>query len=56
MSKIFESASKIVFILMALAAVVGLFLKIISPDMFMVLAAMAFTHFFKRNGSGEIGK
>ena len=43
MAKIFSSASKIVFVLMAIAVTVLTFIKIIDPKDFMMLAAMAFS-------------
>jgi NADH:ubiquinone oxidoreductase subunit 2 (subunit N) len=50
MTKILSSASKIVFIVMALAVVAGLFTKVIDPKDFMVLASMAFTFYFANKG------
>lgn len=50
MQEIFKSASKIVFILMALSVIAGLFLRIIDPKDFMVLASMAFTFYFAAKG------
>jgi hypothetical protein len=50
MAKILSSASKIVFIVMALAVVAGLFTKVIDPKDFMVLASMAFTFYFANKG------
>lgn len=47
---ILQSASKIVFILMAAATVVGTFLKIIDPKDFMMLSAMAFSFYFANKG------
>lgn len=44
------SASKIVFILMAAAVVVGLFLGKVDAKDFMVLASMAFAAFFATPG------
>lgn len=48
--KILESASKIVFVLMALAVIVGLFVGRIDPKDFMILASMAFTFYFTNKG------
>jgi hypothetical protein len=53
MTSILKSASKIVFIVMALAVVAGLFTKVIDPKDFMVLASMAFTFYFANKGSNE---
>ena len=50
MSEIIKSASKIVFILMALSTVAGLFVGKIDPKDFMVLASMAFTFYFANKG------
>lgn len=47
---IFTSASKIVFILMAVAVIAGLFLNKIDPKDFMVLASMAFAFYFANKG------
>lgn len=53
MTNVFKSASKIVFILMAIAVIAGLFTKIIDPKDFMVLASMAFTFYFSNKGTKE---
>ena len=49
--QILQSASKIVFIIMAIAVVAGLFTKVIDPKDFMVLASMAFTFYFANKGN-----
>lgn len=51
--QILESASKLVFIIMTVAVVAGLFTKILDPKDFMVLASMAFTFYFANKGSVE---
>ena len=51
--KILASASKIVFILMALATVVGMFMKLIDPKDFMVLTSMAFGFYFAYKGDSN---
>jgi uncharacterized membrane protein len=51
--KILESASKIVFILMALALVGLTFMKIVEAKDFMMLTGMAFTFYFSNKGSKE---
>ena len=51
MSKIFASASKIVFILMAVAAIVGFFLGRMDESNFMLLCGSAFTFYFSNKGS-----
>lgn len=43
---IIKSASKLVFVLMALATIVLTFLHIITGEQFLVLASMAFSFFF----------
>lgn len=48
MSKIFNSASKIVFILLAITVCVGLFMDKLSPENFMVLASGAFAFYFTK--------
>jgi len=47
--KIWQSASKIVFILIAVAVVAGMFIGKIDAKDFMVLASMAFTYYFTRD-------
>ncbi len=53
MTNIIKSASKIVFILMCLATIAGLFLDKIDPKDFMVLASMAFTFYFTNKGDNN---
>ncbi|MFA5961902.1 MAG: hypothetical protein WC848_04435 [Parcubacteria group bacterium] len=48
--EVLKSASKIVFILMALATVGALFLGKISGDQFLLLAGMAFSFYFSNKG------
>ena len=50
MNTIFTSASKVVFILMTLATIVGLFLGRVDPKDFMILASMAFSFYFASKG------
>ncbi len=50
MNEILKSASKIVFILMALATVAAMFVGKISGEQFMVLASMAFAFYFSNKG------
>jgi hypothetical protein len=50
MSEILKSASKIVFVLMCVATIAGLFTGKIDPKDFMVLASMAFTFYFANKG------
>jgi uncharacterized membrane protein len=49
MKNILSSASKIVFILMAIALVTATFLKIVDAKDFVMLASMAFTYYFTRD-------
>jgi hypothetical protein len=56
---IFKSASKMVFMLMALATCIALFLKFISGEQFLILASMAFSFYFSNkptDNSGTITK
>lgn len=50
MNNIFESASKIVFILLAVTACVGFFIGILESKDFMLLAGMAFAFYFANKG------
>ncbi|MFA5232065.1 MAG: hypothetical protein WC410_00055 [Candidatus Paceibacterota bacterium] len=50
MNEIFKSASKIVFILMAIATIGALFVGKISGEQFLVLAGMAFSFYFSSKG------
>ncbi len=50
MQNIYTSASKIVFILMAVATILGMFLGKIDPKDFMTLASMAFAFYFANKG------
>lgn len=52
---IMSSASKIVFILMCLATITGLFAGKIDPKDFMVLASMAFTFYFSNKSDNPNG-
>jgi hypothetical protein len=53
MSKIFTSASKIVFLMMAIGVHAALFTGKISGEQYMVLAGMAFTFYFANKGNNE---
>ena len=55
MINILSSASKIVFILLAVTACLGFFLGKLESKDFMVLAGMAFTFYFSNKGE-IIGK
>ncbi|MFZ2975864.1 MAG: hypothetical protein WA055_04550 [Candidatus Moraniibacteriota bacterium] len=48
--EVLKSASKIVFVLMALATVGALFAGKISGDQFLLLAGMAFSFYFSNKG------
>ena len=50
MAKIFSSASKIVFLLLAVTSCVAFFLGKLESKDFMVLAGMAFTFYFSNKG------
>lgn len=51
--EIFKSASKVVFILMALATVALTFLGIVTGEQFLVLAGMAFAFYFSNKGDAS---
>lgn len=52
--EVLKSASKIVFILMAIATVGALFIGKITGDQFLLLAGMAFSFYFSNKGdSGQ---
>lgn len=53
MQKIYTSASKIVFILMALATIVGMFYGKVDAKDFMILASMAFSFYFANKGESN---
>ena len=55
MKNIISSASKIVFILMAVAACVALFVGKISGEQFMVLVSMAFSFYFANKPTNADG-
>ncbi len=48
--EILKSASKIVFIVMALATVAALFVNKITGEQFLLLAGMAFSFYFSNKG------
>lgn len=50
MTNILSSASKIVFILLAVSACAGFFLHLLESKDFMVLVGMAFTFYFSSKG------
>ena len=53
MDKIYTSASKIVFILMAVAVVMLTFIGKVDPKDFMMLAGMAFSFYFANKGNSD---
>jgi len=53
MKSIYSSASKIVFILMAVATIVGMFYNKVDPKDFMILASMAFSFYFANKGDNS---
>jgi asparagine N-glycosylation enzyme membrane subunit Stt3 len=50
MKELFTSASKIVFILLAVTSCTGFFLGKLDPKDFMILAGMAFSFYFANKG------
>ena len=50
---ILKSASKIVFIMLALSACVGFFIGKLDPKDFMLLAGMAFSFYFANKGESS---
>jgi hypothetical protein len=52
--EILKSASKVVFILMAVATIVGMFIERIDPKDFMILASMAFSFYFANKGENNL--
>jgi len=52
--EILKSASKLVFVLMAIAVIIGLFLGKIEAKDFMVLAAMSFSFYFSNKGESTL--
>lgn len=50
MINVLESASKIVFILIALSACIGLFVGVLTSENFMILASSCFAFFFANKG------
>lgn len=53
MNEIFKSASKIVFIMMAIAVVALTFVGTVEAKDFITLATMAFTFYFANKGSED---
>lgn len=53
MKSIYSSASKIVFILMAVAVIVGMFYGRVEAKDFMILASMAFSFYFANKGDSN---
>jgi len=52
--KILNSASKIVFILIALAVIGAMFMGLISGEQFMVIASMVFAFYFTKSAPSSI--
>lgn len=50
---ILKSASKTVFVLMALATVAALFVGKVSGEQFLILAGMAFSFYFSNKGEAK---
>jgi len=53
---ILQSASKIVFLLMAITASAGFFLGLLETKEFMILASMAFGYYFSLNKKQQAEK
>ena len=53
MGEIFKSASKIVFILMAVVLCIGFSVGLLEPEQFMLLAGMAFSFYFANKGNSD---
>jgi uncharacterized membrane protein len=51
--ELLKSASKIVFVLMAVATVAALFVGKISGEQFLILAGMAFSFYFSNKGEAR---
>ena len=51
--EILKSASKLVFVLMAVATIVGMFMGRIDAKDFLVLVSMAFTFYFANKGDSN---
>ncbi len=51
--QIYQSASKIVFILMAVATIAGMLIGKIDAKDFLTLVSMAFTFYFANKGDGN---
>jgi hypothetical protein len=51
--EIIKSASKLVFVLMAMATIVGMFMGRIDAKDFLVLVSMAFTFYFANKGDSN---
>lgn len=54
-SKIVGSASKLVFLILAVSACVGFFIGKLDPKDFMVLSGMAFSFYFANKGETNSG-
>lgn len=55
MTRVFSSASKIVFIAMALATIGLTFVRIIDAKDFIILASMAFSFYFSKKPEEPLG-
>ena len=54
MSKLFTSASKLVFLLLTITSCVGFLLKLLPVDQFMLLAISAFSFYFAKPTTPDI--
>ena len=55
-AKIMGSASKSVFVLMAVATITALFTDKITGEQFLILAGMAFSFYFSNKPTGDSGE
>jgi len=51
--EILKSASKLVFLIMAVGATIALFSNFITGEQFLILASMAFSFYFSNKGEGD---
>lgn len=54
MNKIFNSASKIAFLLMVIATIGAMFIGKITGEQFLVLAGMAFSYYFTKSNTTPV--
>ena len=54
--QILQSASKIVFLMVTMALIAGLFTKVVDPKDFIVLASMVFAFYFSKGTTSPLLK